>query len=98
MPVELPNGVTLDQVRRYLDNRTKEFGTLPPLLVAKDSAGIRSVAHRIKGNAALYAMPELGLVAGRLCDAVEGGDWSAVSRLVDGLISRLSEERLRFLI
>src|SRR5437762_469091 len=25
---KLPPGVTLDQVRRYLDNRTKEFGSL----------------------------------------------------------------------
>jgi HPt (histidine-containing phosphotransfer) domain-containing protein len=92
----LPPGLTLDQIKKYLENRTKEFGNLGASVAAQDKAGLRGLAHRIKGNAALYGMPELGLVAGRLVEALDGGDWSAISEKVDAMIVRLVEERARF--
>jgi HPt (histidine-containing phosphotransfer) domain-containing protein len=92
----LPNGLSLEQVRKYLENRKKEFGTLAGLLVAKDKNGIRGIAHRIKGNAALYGMADLGLAAGRLVEAVDGEDWDVVSSMIDAMIVRLAEERVRF--
>ncbi|MBS1961127.1 MAG: Hpt domain-containing protein [Bdellovibrionales bacterium] len=96
MNPSLPHGLTLDQVRKYLDNRTQEFGGLGGAIARKDAAGLRMLAHRIKGNAALYGMPELGLCAARVVDAVDAGDWAAVSEKVDAMISRLAEERARF--
>jgi HPt (histidine-containing phosphotransfer) domain-containing protein len=95
-PLTLPHGVTLDQVRKYLDNRTKEFGALGISVAKQDNAGIRGIAHRIKGNAALYGMPELGFCAGRLVDALDLADWKKISDKVDALIARLGEERARF--
>jgi len=94
--VQLPPGLTLDAVRKYLNNRTKEFGELGPAIAAQDKAGIRGIAHRIKGNAALYGMPELGFAAGRLVDAIDTASWTEVSTKVDALIVRLAEEKSRF--
>lgn len=97
MGPKLPADLTLDQVRRYLDNRTKEFGDFGAEVAARNSAGIRVVAHKVKGNAALYGMPELGLAAGRLVESLESADWAEISARVDALIARLAEERFRFL-
>jgi len=93
---QLPPGLTVDQVRRYLDNRTKEFGSLGEAVAARNAPLLRGLAHKIKGNAALYGMPEFGIVAGNLVDAVEAGDWAEISSKVDSLIRRLAEERHRF--
>jgi HPt (histidine-containing phosphotransfer) domain-containing protein len=96
MQPKLPPGLTLEQVKKYLSNRTKEFGTLGAAVAAQDKAGLRGLAHRIKGNAALYGMPELGEIAGTLCDALDKADWSEVSARVDALIIRLEHDRVRF--
>ncbi len=93
---KLPPGLTLDQIKRYLENRTKEFATLGASIAAQDKAALRGLTHRIKGNAALYGMPELGLIAGKVVDALDGADWAVVVTHVDSLIARLSEERRRF--
>lgn len=96
MSTSLPPGVTLEHVRRYLENRKIEFGTLGAEVAARNSTGIREIAHRIKGNAALYAMPELGLSAGDLVDALDLGDWGKISACAEALIAQLAEERYRF--
>lgn len=96
MASELPNGLKLDHIRGYLENRTKEFGTLRGEVSAKNGSALREIAHKIKGNAALYGMADLGLSAGRLVEALDLSDWQLISARVDELIGGLERERLRF--
>ena len=96
MKAEIPSGLSLENIERYLDNRTKDFSGLLAAVEAHDKGGIRGLAHRIKGNAALYGMPELGLAAGRVVEAVDSEDWADVSLQVDAMLARLEVERRRF--
>ncbi len=57
---------------------------------------LREIAHRIKGNAALYGLPELGQVAGELVHMVDRGDWISVTRSATLVLDRVETDKIRF--
>ncbi len=58
--------VSAELVGKYITNRQKDVDVLRELLNRKQYAVIANKAHNIKGNAASFGFPELGVVAQEL--------------------------------
>lgn len=95
MNATLPDGVTVETVARYLDRRMTDLEGVHQAIQRGDSEAILEVAHKIKGNAALYGLPELGEVAKRLMESVAGGDWATVARSATEMADRVDSDRRR---
>jgi HPt (histidine-containing phosphotransfer) domain-containing protein len=96
MNPSLPDGLRIEQVHRYLEKRDEDFDVLEQALESKDIEQIRSVTHRIRGSAALYALPELGLAAGSILDILDDESWSEIEDKIDKLRLILDHAKNRF--
>ena len=96
----LPDGLTPEKVRGYLDRRAKDLETIRAVVKAEGEGEsrprLREIAHRIKGNAALYGLPELGKIAGELVGVVDRADWPSVVQTAVRFVERIESERIRF--
>lgn len=55
--------IPAELIGKYIDNRQNEVGMLRELLAHGKYELIANKAHNIKGNAASFGFPELGVVA-----------------------------------
>ncbi len=82
------------QVLRYLERRLPDLVAISAAIERRDAGAIRDIAHRIKGNAALYGLPGLGLLGASLMEvAEEGSDWEKITRSATEMYDRVNEER-----
>jgi HPt (histidine-containing phosphotransfer) domain-containing protein len=92
----LPEGLSREQIQRYARRREQDLLAIGSAIASKDAAPIREIAHKIKGNAALYGLEEFGLAAARLLADSEADDWNAMERSAKEMAEelRLGLERL----
>ena len=74
----------------YLENRKKELADLGAVLATKNFRAIESLGHKLKGTAASYGFPALGMIGGELEEAAKRRDLDALALLVENTIMRLS--------
>lgn len=72
-------GLTPRRVAEYLDRRKIEMELMEAALQAGDTETILDIAHRIKGNAALFGLPDFGLLAESVLKGIKSQDWNAIS-------------------
>lgn len=88
---EVPVGAVID----YLERRRKDVDSIRAALDGRDGAALRHIAHRIKGNAALYGLADIGLMAGDVVEGLDRGDWDGVRRVATEMSRRIDAERRR---
>jgi len=91
----LPDGLSFDHVRRYIDRRDPDMQAIEDAIAAGDAKTLREITHKLKGNAALYGLGDFGMAAARVLAAVEAKDWMAVDsgfREMQSLLGRAKRE------
>lgn len=58
--------ITPERIRKYLERRQEDLHILDAAIPAGDFSAIQAVAHKIKGNAALFGFVDLGEIAKNL--------------------------------
>jgi hypothetical protein len=92
----LTDGLTPEQIRRYASRREQDLRVIFSALEIRDTQPIREIAHKIKGNAALYGLEDFGLAAGRLLAVSESEDWSAMESAARAMAETLREGVARY--
>ncbi len=96
----LPEGLTPEKIVGYLDRRADDVAGISSAIRTGDRPEareqIRAINHRIKGNAALYCLPELGKLAGEALAAADGSEWSEVVRSATAVTDRIQTEKHRW--
>jgi HPt (histidine-containing phosphotransfer) domain-containing protein len=91
------DGLTKEQVTRYLARREQDLRVIFESLDSSRSQPIREIAHKVKGNAALYGLPEIGVIAAKLLGEADREEWSAMRLTARELADKLDHEKGRVL-
>lgn len=83
--------VTTEMISKYLANRKNEILLLRDLLQRRQYEVIANKAHNIKGNAASFGFPELGIIAQDMeSAALQKRDWQ-VRQSISGIETWLQQ-------
>jgi|GEM_PF-628395 len=94
---EGPKEETMDDdikalIPEYLARRRSDVTKLQDHLKNKDLAGLRSIAHNLRGTALSYGQPQLDAWAKALGEAAHSENWSEIEKLIEQYPSLLPKE------
>lgn len=84
--MNLDHGLPPAMVLKYLNGRRQELS-----VPVNDFAQLKTIAHKIRGNAATFGLPQLGSIAGRIEDELlsTNPDSKALERLQSQLLAEV---------